>query len=63
MTKEIEVGEEFTGEVVKLAEFGAFVNLKKGVDGLLHVSRILPKGNRLASAEQVLDAATRCGCR
>jgi polyribonucleotide nucleotidyltransferase len=54
MTKEIEVGEEFTGEVVKLAEFGAFVNLKKGVDGLLHVSRILPKGSRLASAEQVL---------
>jgi polyribonucleotide nucleotidyltransferase len=54
MTKEIEVGEEFTGEVVKLADFGAFVNLKKGVDGLLHVSRILPKGNRLASAEQVL---------
>ena len=55
MTKEIEVGEEFTGEVVKLAEFGAFVNLKKGVDGLLHVSRILPKGNRLASAEQVFS--------
>jgi len=55
MTKEIEVGEEFTGEVVKLADFGAFVNLKKGVDGLLHVSRILPKGHRLASAEQVLD--------
>ena len=55
MTKEIEVGEEFTGEVVKLADFGAFVNLKKGVDGLLHVSRILPKGNRLASAEQVLS--------
>jgi polyribonucleotide nucleotidyltransferase len=55
MTKEIEVGEEFTGEVVKLADFGAFVNLKKGVDGLLHVSRILPRGNRLASAEQVLS--------
>ena len=59
MTKEIEVGEEFTGEVVKLAEFGAFVNLKKGVDGLLHISRILPKGNRLASAEQVLDRGDR----
>jgi polyribonucleotide nucleotidyltransferase len=55
MTKEIEVGEEFTGEVVKIADFGAFVNLKKGVDGLLHVSRILPKGQRLASAEQVFD--------
>ena len=54
MTKDIEVGDEYTGEVVKLADFGAFVELRKGVDGLLHVSRILPKGNRLASAEQVL---------
>ena len=32
----------------KLADFGAFVQLRKGVDGLLHVSRILPKGQRLA---------------
>src|SRR4029079_18630231 len=55
LTKEIQGRQQFTGEVVKLAEFGAFVNLKKGVDGLLHVSRILPKGNRLASAEQVFS--------
>jgi polyribonucleotide nucleotidyltransferase len=55
MTREIEVGDTYTGEVVKLAEFGAFVQLRKGVDGLLHVSRILPKGQRLASAEQVLS--------
>ncbi|HET6848039.1 MAG TPA: polyribonucleotide nucleotidyltransferase [Gaiellales bacterium] len=55
MTKDIEVGDEYDdAEVVKLADFGAFVSLRKGVDGLLHVSRILPKGNRLASAEQVL---------
>jgi polyribonucleotide nucleotidyltransferase len=55
MTREIEVGDEYdNAEVVKLADFGAFVSLRKGVDGLLHVSRILPKGNRLASAEQVL---------
>ncbi len=55
MTKDIEVGDVYDdAEVVKLADFGAFVSLRKGVDGLLHVSRILPKGNRLASAEQVL---------
>ena len=55
MTKDIEVGDEYDdAEVVKLADFGAFVSLRKGVDGLLHVSRILPRGNRLASAEQVL---------
>src|SRR6476660_4104234 len=55
MTKEVEVGDEYTGKVVKIADFGAFVELRKGVDGLLHVSRILPKGNRLQSAAQVLD--------
>jgi polyribonucleotide nucleotidyltransferase len=55
MTKDIEVGDEYTGRVVKIADFGAFVELRKGVDGLLHVSRILPKGNRLQSAAQVMD--------
>jgi polyribonucleotide nucleotidyltransferase len=55
MTKDVEVGDEYTGKVVKIADFGAFVELRKGVDGLLHVSRILPKGNRLQSAAQVMD--------
>jgi polyribonucleotide nucleotidyltransferase len=55
MTKEVEVGDEYTGKVVKITDFGAFVELRKGVDGLLHVSRILPKGNRLQSAAQVID--------
>jgi polyribonucleotide nucleotidyltransferase len=55
MTKEVEVGDEYTGKVVKITDFGAFVELRKGVDGLLHVSRILPKANRLQSAAQVID--------
>jgi polyribonucleotide nucleotidyltransferase len=55
MTKEVEVGDEYTGKVVKITDFGAFVELRKGVDGLLHVSRILPRGNRLQSAAQVID--------
>jgi polyribonucleotide nucleotidyltransferase len=55
MTKEVEVGDEYTGKVVKITDFGAFIELRKGVDGLLHVSRILPKGNRLQSAAQVMD--------
>ena len=38
MTKEIEVGDVFTGRVVKTTDFGAFVELKKGTDGLLHIS-------------------------
>jgi polyribonucleotide nucleotidyltransferase len=55
MTKDIEVGDEYTGKVVKIADFGAFVELRKGLDGLLHVSRILPQGHRLQSAAQVME--------
>ncbi|MFM8446006.1 MAG: polyribonucleotide nucleotidyltransferase, partial [Actinomycetota bacterium] len=35
-----EVGERYNGTVVKLAAFGAFVNLLPGKDGLLHISQI-----------------------
>lgn len=34
------VGEVYTGKVVKVMDFGAFVELKKGTDGLLHISEI-----------------------
>ena len=34
------VGEVYTGKVVKVMDFGAFVQLKKGVEGLLHISEI-----------------------
>ena len=39
MTKEVEVGDIFTGRVVTTTDFGAFVELKKGVDGLIHISQ------------------------
>ena len=42
MTKEVEVGDEFAGKVVKTTTFGAFVELAKGTDGLLHISNIAP---------------------
>jgi polyribonucleotide nucleotidyltransferase len=53
MTKNPEVGDEYTGKVVKLTQFGAFVELKKGTDGLLHVSNVGP--GRVARIEDVLD--------
>jgi polyribonucleotide nucleotidyltransferase len=54
MTKEVEVGDEYTGKVVKTTAFGAFVELSKGTDGLLHISNISP-GERIASVEEVLN--------
>jgi len=55
MTKEIEVGDVFTGRVVKTTDFGAFVELKKGTDGLLHISRLGQKGERVKSVEDVVS--------
>ena len=37
--QEAEVGDKFTGKVVKTTTFGAFVELVKGTDGLLHISQ------------------------
>ena len=39
-TREVEAGEEFDGKVVRLEDFGAFVELLPGKDGLIHVSEI-----------------------
>ena len=54
MTKEVEVGDEFSGKVVKTTTFGAFVELAKGTDGLLHISNIKP-GERVDTVEDVLN--------
>ncbi len=39
-TSNFQVGEEFDGVVKKIMDFGAFISLKDGIDGLLHVSKI-----------------------
>src|SRR5262249_19031422 len=53
ITKEPEVGDTYTGKVVKTTQFGAFVELKKGTDGLLHVSNVGP--GRVGHIEDVID--------
>ncbi len=53
MTKEAEIGDRFTGKVVKTTAFGAFVELVKGTDGLLHISNVKP-GERVSAVEDVL---------
>ena len=53
IVKEIEVGDVYLGSVVGIKEFGAFINLKPGTDGLLHISRIANK--RVEKVEDVLS--------
>jgi polyribonucleotide nucleotidyltransferase len=54
MTKEVEIGDEFAGKVVKTTTFGAFVELAKGTDGLLHISNVSP-GRRVDTVEEILN--------
>ncbi len=56
MTKEAEVGDRYgSAKVVKTTTFGAFVELVKGTDGLLHISNVKP-GERVDTVEDVLNA-------
>ena len=40
LTKDVEKGDVVVGKVVKVADFGAFVELKRGTDGLVHISNL-----------------------
>ena len=40
VTREVEVGEEFEGEVKRILQFGAFVEILPGKEGLVHVSKM-----------------------
>src|SRR5947208_2096127 len=54
LTKSPEVGDEYhNAKVVKTTQFGAFVELKKGTDGLLHVSNVGP--GRVGHIEDVMS--------
>jgi polyribonucleotide nucleotidyltransferase len=56
MTKEAEVGDRYDhAKVVKTTTFGAFVELTKGTDGLLHISNVKP-GERVETVEDVLKS-------
>ncbi len=55
-----EIGVEYSGPVVNITKFGAFVNLMPGTDGLLHISK-LGGGKRIDKVEDVVslgDAVT-----
>ena len=53
LTREIKVGEIYTGKVVKIAPFGAFVQLLPGKDGMVHISELADY--RVPSVEDVVQ--------
>ena len=56
-----EVGERYLGTVVKVTDFGAFISLTPGKDGLLHISemRKLNGGKRVVDAEDVVSVGQK----
>ncbi len=52
LTREIEVGGIYTGKVIRITSFGAFIDLGSGKEGLLHISKISKE--RIKKVEDVL---------
>jgi len=52
------IGERFLGTVVKTTDFGAFVSLLPGRDGLVHISK-LGRGKRIAKVEDVVKVGDK----
>jgi polyribonucleotide nucleotidyltransferase len=52
------IGERFLGTVVKTTDFGAFVSLLPGRDGLVHISK-LGRGKRIAKVEDVVKVSDK----
>ena len=53
LTKDAEVGQIYTGKVVKILDFGAFVEILPGKDGMVHISELA--NHRVASVEDVVS--------
>jgi polyribonucleotide nucleotidyltransferase len=63
MMKDMEAGEIYTGKVVKTTNFGAFVELTPGRDGLVHISRLAPGKQRVERVEDVVNEGDRIKVR
>ena len=62
LTEEPEVGKIYEGTVVSIKDFGAFVNILPGIDGMLHISQIR-EGKRLKSVDEVLKVGDKVKVR
>jgi len=54
VSRKLPIGSVHNGTVVRLAKFGAFVNLAEGIDGLVHISK-LGGGRRINHPREVLE--------
>ena len=63
MTKDVEAGEIYNGKVVKTTNFGAFVELTPGRDGLVHISRLAPGKTRVERVEDVVTEGDKIKVR
>ena len=53
IVNDVEVGQVFTGKVVRIMNFGAFVELCPGKDGMIHISKLAKR--RVAKVEDVVN--------
>jgi len=59
LTREVEVGEVYTGKVTRLMDFGAFVEVLPGKEGLVHISELADyRVNKVEDVVQVGDKIT-----
>ena len=53
LTKDVEVGEVYMGKVLRITNFGAFVEIAPGKEGMIHISKLAHK--RVEKVEDVLQ--------
>ena len=53
LIKEVEVGEVYNGKVVRIMNFGAFIEILPGKDGLLHISKMAK--HRVEKVEDIMN--------
>ena len=61
IAKDIEVGDEFVGTVVRIMNFGAFVELAPGKDGMIHISKLAD--HRVEKVEDVVKIGDELSVR
>ncbi len=61
IAKELQVGDTFTGTVVRIMPFGAFVEYAPGKDGMIHISKL--ENGRVEKVEDVVSIGDQLECR